>query len=139
MPELPPPQLPRTSGKVRRGSGHNQVGPIGGQHSGANMRGPAPGNVDGFHQVAGGELNDIKPQLNVGPLQCRYCDRRFKYPSQLKDHMHTHNGHRPYMCTECGMDFMKVGSKSQTRLIMFVINGYICSEGQFIIFRIIFN
>lgn len=43
-----------------------------------------------------------------GKLLCRYCDRRFRYPSQLKDHMQSHSGHRPYICTECGMDFMKV-------------------------------
>lgn len=43
-----------------------------------------------------------------GKLLCRFCDRRFRYPSQLKDHMQSHSGHRPYMCTECGMDFMKV-------------------------------
>ena len=47
-----------------------------------------------------------------GKLMCRYCDRRFRYPSQLKDHMQTHNGQRPYMCTECGMDFMKVSTQT---------------------------
>ncbi|BFY97575.1 hypothetical protein BsWGS_00615 [Bradybaena similaris] len=53
---------------------------------------------------------DIKDGDKIGAdgkLLCRFCDRRFRYPSQLKDHMQSHSGHRPYMCTECGMDFMK--------------------------------
>ncbi|GFR69224.1 zinc finger protein 366 [Elysia marginata] len=50
---------------------------------------------------------DSKDPNEGGRLLCRYCDRKFRYPSQLKDHMQTHNGSRPYMCTECGMDFMK--------------------------------
>ena len=41
-------------------------------------------------------------------LTCQHCGRTFRFPSQLRDHMMTHAGARPYMCTECGMDFMKV-------------------------------
>ncbi|CAL1530924.1 unnamed protein product, partial [Lymnaea stagnalis] len=53
------------------------------------------------------DTDDMKDGDKGGKLLCRYCDRKFRYPSQLKDHMQSHNGHRPYMCTECGMDFMK--------------------------------
>ena len=45
---------------------------------------------------------------NKVELTCQHCGRSFRFPSQLKDHMLTHAGARPFMCTECGMDFMKV-------------------------------
>ncbi|BFZ02373.1 hypothetical protein BsWGS_05412 [Bradybaena similaris] len=53
------------------------------------------------------DTKEVDKNEAEGRLLCRYCDRRFRYPSQLKDHMQSHNGQRPYMCTECGMDFMK--------------------------------
>ncbi|XP_035826483.1 PR domain zinc finger protein 1 isoform X2 [Aplysia californica] len=64
-----------------------------------------------FDSMEGYDRDDLKlSDDKLGPpgkLMCRYCDRKFRYPSQLKDHMQSHNGNRPYMCTECGMDFMK--------------------------------
>lgn len=41
-------------------------------------------------------------------LTCKVCEKVFRYPSQLRDHMASHGGARPFICTECGMDFMKV-------------------------------
>jgi len=41
-------------------------------------------------------------------LICKYCERSFKFPSLLRDHLATHEGARPWICTECGMDFLKV-------------------------------
>ena len=41
-------------------------------------------------------------------LTCKECGKRYTYPSQLRDHMIKHSGKRPYMCGECGMEFMKV-------------------------------
>lgn len=63
-----------------------------------------------FDSAENYDMDDTKDadKNEGGRLLCRYCDRRFRYPSQLKDHMQSHNGQRPYMCTECGMEFMKV-------------------------------
>ncbi|KAL4227353.1 hypothetical protein ACF0H5_012797 [Mactra antiquata] len=43
-------------------------------------------------------------------LQCKYCQKFFKFPSLLRDHILTHVGTRPFICTECGMDFVKVST-----------------------------
>jgi uncharacterized Zn-finger protein len=53
---------------------------------------------------------------------CSFCNRTFRYPSQLRDHIVTHSNSRPYICTECGMDFMKVKCVQ--------INPYACCEMQ---------
>ena len=41
-------------------------------------------------------------------LSCSECDKKFDFPSQLRAHSMKHSGKRPYICAECGMDFMKV-------------------------------
>ena len=59
-------------------------------------------------------LNELREHMtlhehgNKVELTCQHCNKSFRFPSQLKDHMMTHAGSRPFMCTECGMDFMKV-------------------------------
>lgn len=52
--------------------------------------------------------NHIAKKSHSQDLTCKYCDRVFRFPSLLRDHMATHEGIRPYICTECGMDFLKV-------------------------------
>ncbi len=45
---------------------------------------------------------------NVADLTCKECGKVYMYPSQLRDHLIKHSSTRPYMCGECGMEFMKV-------------------------------
>ncbi|XP_059161740.1 uncharacterized protein LOC131944880 [Physella acuta] len=93
-------------------SGHS---PSSSQHEGPMTMHTAPTGVKRFpdqnhsfeSEFDTEEMKDGDKCNSMGKLLCRYCDRKFRYPSQLKDHMQSHNGHRPYMCTECGMDFMK--------------------------------
>ncbi|KAH9524723.1 hypothetical protein Btru_027616 [Bulinus truncatus] len=97
--------------RSRHASGHSQSSS---QHSGPGIH-TSPGAVvkrypDQNHSFDSEyDTDDMKDDKSCigGKLLCHYCDRKFRYPSQLKDHMQSHNGHRPYMCTECGMDFMK--------------------------------
>ena len=44
-------------------------------------------------------------------VTCKTCGKVFVYPSQLKDHEIKHSGKRPFICGECGMDFMKVRAR----------------------------
>ncbi|XP_050093389.1 zinc finger protein 432-like [Anopheles aquasalis] len=48
-----------------------------------------------YHQQAvhGGGLEKV--------YNCNICDRRFAFPSTLKNHMNTHTGLRPYKCVYC--------------------------------------
>ncbi|KAK0060099.1 Krueppel 1 [Biomphalaria pfeifferi] len=98
--------------RSRHPSGHS---PSSSQHSGPGIH-TSPGVVvkrySDQNQSFDSEydMEDIKDGDKNGlggKLLCHYCDRKFRYPSQLKDHMQSHNGNRPYMCIECGMDFMK--------------------------------
>lgn len=47
---------------------------------------------------------------DAAALVCKVCGKAYTYPSQLRDHVMKHEGTRPYICGECGMDFMKVES-----------------------------
>ena len=53
-------------------------------------------------------VNTSGGAVSAGSLTCNICSKVFTYPSQLRDHAMKHEGRRPFMCTECGMDFMKV-------------------------------
>ncbi|GBP10199.1 Zinc finger protein 25 [Eumeta japonica] len=43
------------------------------------------------------------------PPTCDQCGRDFKTRVDLRSHMRTHTGERPYMCTECGKTYSQLG------------------------------
>lgn len=44
-------------------------------------------------------INDNKP------YQCRYCDKRFKKLSRMKNHLNIHYGLKSHQCTKCMKKF----------------------------------
>ena len=59
------------------------------------------------HKLAEHRSTGTAPEAR---LACKVCAKVYAYPSQLRDHAARHNGDRPYICGECGVDFMKVRS-----------------------------
>ena len=38
-------------------------------------------------------------------FKCELCDKTFKNPDYMKQHMKTHPGMKPYKCMHCNRDF----------------------------------
>ena len=44
------------------------------------------------------------------PYSCGICDKKFKWPRDLKWHQMVHTGEKPYACNYCNKKFNRPGS-----------------------------
>ncbi|XP_072319542.1 uncharacterized protein [Eucyclogobius newberryi] len=67
----------------------------------------------------------INPSLNVESnldgsrpiFRCGQCDKCFPHPSNLKSHLLTHTGERPFCCSLCGRTFTKLSNLKAHRRV----------------------
>lgn len=52
--------------------------------------------------------------MGIKQHKCPYCEKRFALAQYLSEHVNTHTGHRPYVCTfpGCGKCFKQAGKLS---------------------------
>ena len=59
-----------------------------------------------------------KSHTGEKPLECKECEKSFKYPFELKQHLtrRVHMGEKPYMCKECRKTFSLFNDFNQHKL-----------------------
>lgn len=77
------------------------------QHQSANSHHANPAPLPDFHNHAG-------PRHL---LRCGQCGKCFPHPSNLKAHLQTHTGERPFCCSLCGRSFTKLSNLKAHRRV----------------------
>lgn len=79
------------------------------------------------HAELAGQHHDS--ESNAGPrhlLRCGHCGRFFPHPSNLKAHLLTHTGERPFCCSLCGRSFTKLSNLKAHRRVHTGERPYCC-------------
>lgn len=107
---------------------------LGDKQSAALNRASAPWvSVKTHHQSANSHHTNSLPHpdshLHAGPrhlLRCGQCGKCFPHPSNLKAHLQTHTGERPFCCSLCGRSFTKLSNLKAHRRVHTGERPYCC-------------
>ncbi|XP_034756212.1 zinc finger and BTB domain-containing protein 18 [Etheostoma cragini] len=86
------------------------------------------------HQSANSHPTNPSPHSDSHPhasprhlLRCGQCGKCFPHPSNLKAHLQTHTGERPFCCSLCGRSFTKLSNLKAHRRVHTGERPYCCS------------
>ncbi|XP_042340994.1 fez family zinc finger protein erm [Plectropomus leopardus] len=97
----------------------------------AHHRTSAPWVSIKTHQSANSHHSHPSPHTDshAGPrhlLRCGQCGKCFPHPSNLKAHLQTHTGERPFCCSLCGRSFTKLSNLKAHRRVHTGERPYCC-------------
>ncbi|XP_022053210.2 zinc finger protein 37 homolog [Acanthochromis polyacanthus] len=103
------------------------------QTSALNRPGAPWVSIKSQHQSANSHHANPTPHPDshphVGPrhlLRCGQCGKCFPHPSNLKAHLQTHTGERPFCCSLCGRSFTKLSNLKAHRRVHTGERPYCC-------------
>ncbi|TDH16524.1 hypothetical protein EPR50_G00020180 [Perca flavescens] len=116
----PPPPPPHSAQRVQQAAAHNRT--------------CAPWVSIKTHQSANSQTANPSPHSVSHPhasprhlLRCGQCGKCFPHPSNLKAHLQTHTGERPFCCSLCGRSFTKLSNLKAHRRVHTGERPYCCS------------